>query len=66
MILLFDMNNKIGYYSKVLKPLACEIGVSTQTLRNWLKQPEIGLKRGFMIVEGVRKVSNQGVNNSRF
>ena len=60
MILLFDMNNNTGYYSKTLAGLTDLTGKTTQTLRNWLKQPEKGLKHGFMIVEGVKKISNQG------
>jgi hypothetical protein len=66
MILLFDLDRKIGYYSKTFAGLTGVTGKCSNTLRNWIKEPERALKHGFMIVEGVKKTSNQGVNNSRF
>jgi len=60
MILLFDMDKNIGYYSKTLAGLKDITGRSTQTMRNWLKKPENSLKQGFLIVEGIKKLSKQG------
>jgi hypothetical protein len=52
--------------SKVLKPICVEAGITTQTLRNWLKSPETALKRGYFVGSVEILKSSQGIGNSPF
>lgn len=66
MILLFDMKNKKGYYSNTFAGLTSVTGKSPKTLYRWLEEPDKSLKQGFMIVEGIRKTSNQGGKRPKY
>jgi hypothetical protein len=50
--------------SKVLRPIAYEIGVSTATVRRWLKSPEIALKHGYFVGSVAVLKSKQGKGNA--
>ena len=47
-------------YGATLKALGDEIGISRNTLRNWLKRPENGIKKGFWITDCEYIKSKQG------
>ena len=49
MYILTDINNDCSYVAKCLSPLSLIVGCTTQTLRNWLKSPDIALNRGYIV-----------------
>jgi hypothetical protein len=49
-----------SWFATVLKPLADQVGVTTVTMRSWLREPEIALKRGYIVSQAYRLKSKQG------
>lgn len=52
------------YLSKVLKPICVQVGITTQTMRNWLKSSETALKRGYFVGPAAVLKSKQGKGNA--
>ena len=54
--ILVDKNGEI-YFSKLMKPIADHIGVSTRTIKRWLDKPYLAKKRGYIFGEGNKLVA---------
>jgi Zn/Cd-binding protein ZinT len=51
MYILIDKNNK-AYYSKMYAPLARQIGITRQTMKQWFKNPALAEKKGYKLYIG--------------
>jgi len=62
MYILVDQTSKQAYISRVLKAFSPVTGCHVNTLRYWLKKPDIALKRGYLLMPAEYLKSKQGGN----
>ena len=65
MYILIDQKSNLSYVSKCLSPLCLMIGITTQTARNWLKQPNLALKRGYTLQPATLLKTRHKVNKCK-